>query len=271
MLDASILQDVKTLISDGLSCPADIEGLNQIIDLKNKLTKQLNKIYDKIDSITSFLNPLDSLISTTEDGIKVAQLAIDVVQFIPSTLATPIPVGPVLQGQKAIDALNKLIGKTKGQISTGLNYIEILKSKLEMVLDLLSLVDFLIGTCSKEIQEKNNLNDELNRSNDSNRTNINDQGGSGLKEQLDISKQLLKSTNSQAEQGSPVTEGLNGFTFKVVNIDGETIGDLKRRQAQAINQFNVVMLQGDPSFSSNDQILINELIYYIKQNNLKAL
>ncbi len=269
MLDASILQDVKTLIGDGLSCPADIEGLNQIIDLKNKLTKQLNKIYNKIDSITSFLNPLDNLIGATEDGIKAAQIGIDALQFIPSTVATPIPVAPVLQGQKAIDALNKLIGKTKGQISTGLNYIEILKSKLEMVLDLLQLVDLFIGTCAKEIQEKNALNDALNRSDD-NRTNINDQGGSGLKEQLSISKQLLESTNAQAKQGSPVVEGLNGFTFKVVNIDGETVGDLKRRQAQAINQYNIVMLQGDPSFSSNDQILIDELIYYIKQNNLKA-
>ena len=31
------------------------------------------------------------------------------------------------------------------------------------------------------------------------------------------------------------------------------------------------MLQGEPSFSSNDQILlINELVFYIEQNNLKA-
>ena len=30
------------------------------------------------------------------------------------------------------------------------------------------------------------------------------------------------------------------------------------------------MLQGEPSFSSNDQILIDELVYYIQTNDLKA-
>ena len=30
------------------------------------------------------------------------------------------------------------------------------------------------------------------------------------------------------------------------------------------------MLQGEPSFSSNDQILIDELIFHIEQNDLKA-
>jgi hypothetical protein len=30
------------------------------------------------------------------------------------------------------------------------------------------------------------------------------------------------------------------------------------------------MLKGEPSFSSNDQILIDELIFYIEQNDLKA-
>ena len=30
------------------------------------------------------------------------------------------------------------------------------------------------------------------------------------------------------------------------------------------------MLQGEPSFSSNDQILIDELVFYIEQNDLKS-
>ena len=30
------------------------------------------------------------------------------------------------------------------------------------------------------------------------------------------------------------------------------------------------MLQGEPSYSSNDQILIDELVFYIQQNDLKA-
>ena len=45
---------------------------------------------------------------------------------------------------------------------------------------------------------------------------------------------------------------------------------LKRRRAIARNKQGVVMLKGDWSFSSIDQILIDELVFYIQQNNLKA-
>ena len=56
----------------------------------------------------------------------------------------------------------------------------------------------------------------------------------------------------------------------VVSIDNITVGGLKKRRAVARNKDGVIMLQGEPSFSSNDQILIDELIFYIQQNNLKA-
>jgi len=45
---------------------------------------------------------------------------------------------------------------------------------------------------------------------------------------------------------------------------------LKRRRALARNKQGVVMLKGEWSFSSIDQILIDELVFYIQQNNLKA-
>ena len=44
----------------------------------------------------------------------------------------------------------------------------------------------------------------------------------------------------------------------------------KQRRAVARNAQGVIMLQGEPSYSSNDQILIDELVFYIQQNDLKA-
>ena len=32
----------------------------------------------------------------------------------------------------------------------------------------------------------------------------------------------------------------------------------------------ITVLKGEPSFSSNEQILIDELVFYIQQNDLKA-
>ena len=54
----------------------------------------------------------------------------------------------------------------------------------------------------------------------------------------------------------------------VIPVDSAVIWGLKRRQAIARNPSGIIMLRGEPSFSSNDQILIDELVYYIQSNNL---
>ena len=58
--------------------------------------------------------------------------------------------------------------------------------------------------------------------------------------------------------------------MNVIAVDGETDNELKQRRAVARNAQGVIMLQGEPSYSSNDQILIDELVFYIQQNDLKA-
>jgi hypothetical protein len=66
MLDSSILNEIKNLIGDGLTCPADIEGINEVIELKNKLTKQLNNIYGQINGISTLLDVTPPII----DGVE---------------------------------------------------------------------------------------------------------------------------------------------------------------------------------------------------------
>ena len=58
--------------------------------------------------------------------------------------------------------------------------------------------------------------------------------------------------------------------MSVITVENVNIGGLQRRRAIAQDKFGVTVLQGEPSFSSNDQILIDELVFYIQQNNLKA-
>ena len=63
---------------------------------------------------------------------------------------------------------------------------------------------------------------------------------------------------------------LNGFTLEVQVIDNDAIGELKRKQAVAKNSQNIIMIKGEPSFSAEEQILLDELEFHIKSNNLKA-
>lgn len=48
------------------------------------------------------------------------------------------------------------------------------------------------------------------------------------------------------------------------------VGTLDRRRAVAKDSKGIIVLRGEPSFSATDQILIDELAFYITSNNLKA-
>ena len=55
-----------------------------------------------------------------------------------------------------------------------------------------------------------------------------------------------------------------------VKVSKVKVGSLNRRFATASNAQGVVLLKGEPSFSASDQVLIDELVFYIQSNNLKA-
>ena len=244
-MEALVKQELQKLLSGKLTCPSDIKGLNKIIELKNKLTKQLNNLYTQIDSINKIIDPINEFIPPTETAIKIAKTSIDALSFIPSTAVTPIPVGPILTGLKAIDVLQGLINKGKDKLGVATSAVSSLINNLQKVIDLLEMIDMVIGSCAKE------LNGTLNK-------------------QEQLSNQLLKSTQQQSQQLSPVITNFNGFKMDVITLTDQSINGLERRQATAKNSQGIIMLKGDPSFSSNDQILIDELVFYIKQNDLKA-
>ena len=82
----------------------------------------------------------------------------------------------------------------------------------------------------------------------------------------ELTKEIDQLGDEEEEQIKPF---INGFDLSVVEIDKE-IGSIKRRQAIAKNKDGVIVLKGEPSFSAADQVLIDELAFYIKSNNLKA-
>lgn len=85
-----------------------------------------------------------------------------------------------------------------------------------------------------------------------------------------ISQELVNLTNEATEEGVTSVNKINGFTLEVQAMDQNAVGNLKRRQAVGKNSQGIILVKGDPSFSSSDQILINELAFYIQSNNLKA-
>jgi len=85
---------------------------------------------------------------------------------------------------------------------------------------------------------------------------------------VELREEIRNLDSVNEEQGLNVGK-VNGF--EIIVIEGKNVvGSITPRQAIAKNRDGVIQLRGEESFSATDQVLINELAFYIKSNNLKA-
>jgi len=239
-----ILENISSIPK---TCPKNVDELNKLISKKNKLTKQLNNIYKSINLINKFLGIPPITIKAAEVSVLAAKIQVNVQAFIPSTVATPIPVGPIFIVKDLIEKFEDLIDLLKGKLGAGSLQLKLILEEFKKVLVLLNILDALLQTCAESLPQS-----------------------TPTSTQTAVSNQLLASTQQQSQQLSPVVTNVNGFDMAVVEVEGKTELDIKRRRAVARNKAGIIMLKGEPSFSSDDQILIDELVFYIQQNDLKA-
>ncbi len=222
-------------VKNRATCPTQAE-LTSIIDKKNKLVKQLNNSLTLIDSTTKALGISGGVI----EGLDIAYNVLKNLP-IPSSTGVPgvpgLPVNIILAIQDNKDKIDKLIKKLKNVNTSVLAILVLLRQVLLQAVQLLNLLDKLVEKCYPGADQEQ------------------------------ISLELTALTTQQSPT-SPVVTNVNGFAMSVETENSPNT--LKRRRALATNKQGVVMLKGEWSFSSIDQILIDELVFYIQQNNLKA-
>jgi len=218
------------------TCPTPLK-LTDLINQKNKLVKQLNNTLKLIDSTTKALGITGGVI----EGLNIAYNIFKNLP-IPSSTGVPgvpgLPINVILAIQDNKDKIDKLLGKLKTINTSILSILILLRQVLLQAIQLLNLLDQLVEKCYPNAEQER------------------------------IAIELTTLTNEQSTQLSPVVTNVNGFEM---GVETEvTNNSLKRRRAIATNKQGVVMLKGEFSFSSIDQILIDELVFYIQQNDLKA-
>jgi|TARA_R100000455_G_C6270027_1_gene125737 hypothetical protein len=242
----------KRLEELNVVCPPNSDALNNLIKQKNKATKQLNNLYTRLENIKVAVETADKILSVANivaSTLSALVLALPTIPFAPplaGPITTKIPQTPPKPPKSVLEIIADTLSLMNIISSSILLILTILLKKLKLVLDLMGLLDQLVQKCSVDI------------------------GGEGLIAQEQLSSDLLSSTQEQSNQGSPVVTNANGFDMSVIDVEDGTNNQLKRRQAIARNADGVIMLRGEPSFSSNDQILIDELVFFINMNNLKA-
>ena len=232
------------------TCPTP-EALADVIRTRNRVVRQLNQIFRTI-AINTALALAFTALANAFRGIRLALNAIPLPQAIGIPPAKDfgglIFAQPYSMSAKLQDITATLKDLQKGNEETSratlVSLIFLIAAATTVVL-LLKSIDRMAQECAEE-------------------------NGAGNLELEAINQELLDLAEEEAEDGNPIIGNLNGFIFSVETDNKNLVGTLKRRFAVAKDSRGVTLLKGEPSFSSSDQILIDELVFYIQQNDLKA-
>tara|TARA_B100000780_G_scaffold268891_1_gene227233 strand:+ start:2125 stop:3648 length:1524 start_codon:yes stop_codon:yes gene_type:complete len=228
----------KEAIAEG-RCPSDAL-LRMAIKRRNSIVRQINQIWTVIIINTALAAIFLYLSSLFKSGkIQISSLGFPTA--VPPGVGVPYSIIALLEDIK--EKFEILVGINKELRKALLISLIFLIIALIIILRYLKKIDNLISACA--------IPSDLSM------TEINDE--------------LLKLQDSAIEDDKQsLLKIVNGFEMNVVEDTNSEVGGLYRRYATASNSQGVVILKGEASFSSVDQILIDELAFYIQQNNLKA-
>ena len=250
---------ITLLLSFGISklsqknrktCPSP-DALRDVIRTRNRVVRQLNQMFKMIVINSALAFAFRSLAQILK-GVRLAMDGLSIPQaigVIPAKdfggLIAAAPYSMTAKLQHINDELEKLEEKSEGTSKATLVSLVFVIAGTATVILLLKSIDQMAQECAEE----NGVTDlELE----------------------EINQELLDLTEEEAEDGNPVLGNVNGFIFSVETDNSNPVGTLKRRFAVAKDSRGITLLRGEPSFSSSDQILIDELVFYIQQNDLKA-
>ena len=223
-------------------CP-DNALLKLTIKKRNSIVKQLNNVY-KIITLNTALVALFLFISNLFKQGKIAVGNLPIPLSVPPGIGLPYSVVSQLENIKELfKTLSDVNKDLKRSLIIALVF---LIASLVIILRYLKKIDELIERCASGSE-----------------------GNEGL-EMTEINNELLAIGKESVEQGNPVVTNVNGFEISVEVDQQSKTGELYKRRAIGKNSAGVTILKGDGSFSAEDQILIDELSFYIVQNNLKA-
>jgi hypothetical protein len=254
-LGASVAQDqlgnIKENILSKDGCPTEPKLL-AILAQRNALIAQLNNINKQLDRLTKAVTGLNNFLEISQaaiDTIKTIKTSTSLaVKTVPSPPGTPGVVSSILSDLE--DNINKLLfekdgtprlPKVSSSIASASLAISIINGYIQVIIIILSAIDVKIKKCN------NNLASSL----------------APIDPNL-ISISILQTKAEQTQNNTTYA----GFVIEIEEIPYTPT--VNRRRAVGKNQSGIKLIQTELSFTTQDELLINELKLMIDRDNLKA-
>ena len=243
-----LLPQALSLLQKLNVCPTDAK-LKEIINTRNGIVRSLNNISKTLSVLTKIIDGINTTISTLTGiitGLQIAKTAVSA-----AAKAAPIIPGAVPATLSDLgDLINKLTFSTTGKalienyksiVASASLSISMVNGYILQIITVLNSIDDKIKACNKYVS-----NDLSTISPD-------------LIKIADLQKQAEKTQNNTT---------YNGFVIEIEKVPYTPTVDRKR--AVGKNQDNITLIQTALSFTTDDQILIEELKLIIDRDNLKA-
>jgi hypothetical protein len=247
---------LKSVFSNGCPNPNN-PTIKKIITIRNGLVTSLNTIGNQLDTITQTITGLSKFLDVTEivlTSSDIAKTALSIgSKLIPSPPGVP---GAVASGLSDLETIirKKLftplgeakLPKISGSITAAAIPISIINTYIQQMVAILSALDIKLKQCIP------NLTD--------------DQSFPGL---VPISDNLIYI----AAQQTKAEQTQNNVTYAGFLIEIEEVPytpTVNRRRAVGKNQSGIILIQTELSFTTQNELLINELKLIIDRDNLKA-
>ena len=225
-------------------CPSP-EILNRALQIRNSLgidIENTSKYINIVDTSLQLLTPIINGAVTTVNALNIIKTATSL-----ATKIAPVVPGAITALLSDLDDIRTLITfksdgtpklpELKRALTIGSQYISTAAKILQTVIATLQIIDLVLEKCGAK---PNQLGEDSTK---------------------------LLDTIKLAEQ-SLIDEIYKGFTFAIV--EKQFSPTLKQKIGQAKNSQGIVLLQTEPSFTTDPQVLIEELKLIIDRDNLKA-
>lgn len=256
------LRDKATTTLLSLASQLGIEGLDTANptlpnlcpsqDILDKTLQIRNTLGVDIENTAKYINIVDSslqLLTPVINGTVTSLQALNVIKTATSLATKVVPVvpGAVTALLSDLDDLRTLVTfksdgtpklpQLKRALTIGSQYVSDAAKTLQTITTFIEIIDSVLIKCGKQP----------------------DRLGADANKLLDTIK---------LAEGSIIDSTYKGFTFAIV--EKQFSPTLKQKIGQAKNSQGIVLLQTEPSFTNDPQILVEELKLIIDRDNLKA-
>jgi hypothetical protein len=242
-IQGKLVSQVQSQVFNVLSkftnqCPSAKE-LEKIVKIKNNLLKNINALERRVQKLRSVAEKLDGVISTVKVSIQVIKLLPIPTAIIPPQVGgVGIPVSVLTRYSDGLIRLNKVLDALEADKAGILGVITIASNTLTGLKARLEAIDLAIQKC------------------------VNDLATTQPSTTPQIIATIQPPGNVESEDTSSSDFFYKGLTLEIVQDPNSPV-IAPKRYAIAKDKIGVIVLYGPSSFSSDTQVLLDEIKFRI--------